>query len=159
MLRAKRIVESLVLMVVAGTVGCGTGVPEPNWAAPVACVGTVTFNGKPLSDVQVRFVPDVSTDGLGASALTDQSGKFKLASLSPRGEPIDGAVPGKYKVIFSRMVLPDGSPWTPSPDSQEGPATAGAREALPLKYSDPARSKFLIEVVAGGPAQTFALKK
>ncbi len=86
----------------------------------VACVGTVTFNGKPLSDVQVRFVPDISTDGPGASALTDQTGKFKLASLSPKGEPIDGAVPGKYKVIFSRMVLPDGKRGHPARTVKRG---------------------------------------
>lgn len=109
--------------------------------------------------MQVRFIPDISTDGRGAAALTDQTGKFKLASLSPKGEPIDGAIPGKYKVVFSRMLLPDGTPWIPAPESNEGPATMGAREGLPLKYSDPARSKFMVEVVEGGPAQTFALAK
>lgn len=159
MLSIRSIAQPLALVTLAGVVGCGTGVPEPEWAAPVACVGTVTFNGKPLSNVQVRFIPDISTDGRGASALTDQTGKFKLASLTPKGEPAEGAVPGKYKVVFSRMVLPDGTPWTPTPDSQEGPATLGAREGLPLKYSDPARSKFIVDVVAGGPAQTFALSK
>ena len=159
MLLLKSFVKSLGLFALAGIVGCGYSVEEPQWAAPVACVGTVTFNGKPLSGAQVIFIPDISTDGRGASALTDQAGKFKLGSLSPKGEPIEGAIPGKYKVVFSRMVLPDGSPWTPSPESTEGPATLGAREGLPLKYSDPARSKFTIEVIDGGPAQTFALMK
>ena len=90
MLFQMRMVRTLGLLAVIGAVGCGQAMPEPKWAAPVACVGTVTFNGKPLGGVQVRFIPDISTDGRGAAALTDQTGKFKLASLSPKGEPIDG---------------------------------------------------------------------
>lgn len=139
--------------------GCGEGVVEPNWPDAVPCSGTVTMDGKPLSGVQVLFVPDVSTNGQGGSGTTDDAGKFTASSRDTKGEITTGIVPGKYRVAFSRMVKADGSVWTPDPTSPTGPATVGAREEIPLKYSDPSRSLMLIEVKAGGPDQEFALKK
>jgi hypothetical protein len=139
--------------------GCGEGVIEPNWPDAVACAGTVTMDGKPLSGVRVLFIPDVSTNGQGGSGTTDDAGKFAASSRNTKGEVTNGIIPGKYRVAFSRMVKSDGSVWIPDPTSPTGPATVGAREEIPLKYSDPARSLMLIEVKAGGPDQEFALKK
>lgn len=139
--------------------GCGEGVVEPNWPDAVPCSGTVTMDGKPLGNVQVMFIPDVSTSGQGGSGMTDDAGKFIASSRNTKGEVATGIIPGKYRVAFSRMVKGDGTVWVPDPAVPTGPATFGAREEIPLKYSDPARSSILIEVKPGGPEQTFDLKK
>ncbi len=139
--------------------GCGEGVVEPNWPDSVECTGTVMMDGKPLSGVQVLFIPDMSTNGQGGSGTTDDAGKFSSSSRNSKGDIAPGVIPGKYRVAFSRMVKPDGSVWIPDPSSPTGPATVGAREEIPLKYSDPARSLMLVEVKAGGPPQEFSLKK
>ena len=139
--------------------GCGESVVEPNWPDSVACAGTVTMDGKALSGVQVLFIPDASTNGQGGSGTTDDAGKFIASSRNTKGEVATGIIPGKYRVAFSRMVKGDGTVWVPDPTVSTGPATFGAREEIPLKYSDPARSSILIEVKPGGPEQTFDLKK
>jgi hypothetical protein len=139
--------------------GCGEGVVEPKWPDTVPCEGAVTFNGKPLTDAQVMFIPDASTTGQGASGTTDASGKYSLSSRSSKGEVVKGIIPGKYRVAFSRMVKPDGTVFVVDPANPVGPATFGAREELPLKYSDPANSIQLAEVKAGGAPVDFDLKK
>lgn len=139
--------------------GCGEGVVEPNWPDTVPCEGTVSLNGKPLTETQVLFVPDVSTTGQGASGTTDAAGKYSLSSRNSKGEIVKGIIPGKYRVSFSRMIKPDGSVWVSDPTNPVGPATVGAREELPTKLSDPANSLQLVEVKAGGAPIDFDLKK
>jgi hypothetical protein len=72
---------------------------------------------------------------------------------------VPGVIPGKYKVGFSRMMKPDGTVWTPDATNSTGPATVGAVEEMPLKYSDVANSRQFAEVKAGGAPIDFALKK
>lgn len=139
--------------------GCGESVVVPNWPDVVPCTGSVTMGGKPLTQAMVLFIPDVSTQGQGGSAQTDDSGKYTVSSRNSKGETIPGIIPGKYRVSFSRMVKPDGSVWVPDPTSSAGPATFGAREELPLKYSDPANSIQIAEVKAGGAPVDFDLRK
>ncbi len=139
--------------------GCGESVVVPKWPDTVPCEGTVTYDGKPLTEAQILFIPDASTTGQGASGTTDASGKYSLSSRNSAGETVKGIIPGKYRVSFSRMVKPDGAPWIPDPANPVGPASIGAREEMPLKYSDPANSLQLAEVKAGGAPVDFTLKK
>jgi len=139
--------------------GCGESVVVPNWPDVVPCTGSVTMGGKPLTQTMVLFIPDVSTQGQGGSAQTDDSGKYTVSSRNSKGETVPGIIPGKYKIAFSRMVKPDGSVWIPDATNSAGPATFGAREELPLKYSDPANSIQIAEVKAGGAPVDFDLRK
>ena len=158
---SKEFFQSVVLVsfLIVGLSGCGEGVVEPNWPDVVPCSGTVTMDGKPLSQAMVLYIPDISTTGQGGSGTTDESGKYSVSSRNAKGEMVPGVIPGKYKVAFSRMVKPDGTVWTPDASNSAGPATFGAREELPLKYSDPATSIQIAEVKAGGAPVDFALKK
>lgn len=139
--------------------GCGESVAVPNWPDVVPCTGTVTMGGKPLTQTMVMFIPDGSTQGPGGSAQTDDSGKYTISSRNTNGETVPGIIPGKYKVSFSRMVKPDGSVWVPDATNSSGPATFGAHEELPLKYSDPANPIQIADVKAGGAPLDFDLKK
>ena len=73
-----------------------------------------------------------------ASGVTDEAGRYELISRSG-GEQKTGAVPGKYTVSFSLYLKPDGTPVPP--DSNEPPINLGAKESLPLQYSDSSMTK------------------
>ncbi len=72
------------------TLGCGgTGAPRP---VPVR--GTVEYNGQPLTQGSVAFVPMVATEGYSARGTISRDGSFALTTF----EESDGAFPGNYKV-------------------------------------------------------------
>src|SRR5947209_1784127 len=75
----------LALAFVFGVSGCG--------AKAVKVKGTVTFDGKPLPNAMVRFIP-TGEGGREATGLTDAEGVFQLETSGTK----DGALPGNYKV-------------------------------------------------------------
>lgn len=131
----------------------------PNWPEPVSCSGTVTMNGESFSNATVRFIPESGTVGPGGTGTTDQAGKYSAQFIGADKKVKVGLIPGKYKVAFSRMVKPDGQVWVPGPNSTEGPATMGAREELPPRYSMPFQSKIIVEVTDKSSPHDFSLKK
>lgn len=138
-------------------VGCGPSTSGPKWPDPVEVGGKVTFQGKPFANGTVIFIPEGQTVGKGGSGLTNEAGEYQADSIWSGKETRKGLIPGKYRVAFSRYIKPDGSVWIAEPDSAEGPASVGAREELPLELSNPAESKFEIEVSAGKPKHDFDL--
>jgi len=138
--------------------GC-SGQSLPDWPEPVSCSGTVKMNGESLANARVLYIPESGTVGPGGSGTTDQTGKYSVQSMGADQKVKDGLIPGKYKVAFSRMVKPDGQVWVPDPKVQEGPATSGAREELPPRYSMPFQSKFIVDVTAKSSPHDFMLKK
>lgn len=77
--------------------GCGGGEYD---TAPVT--GTVTFNGRPVTTGQIRFVPqgespDAVLTGKPAQGKVQSDGTFVLTTY----EEGDGAVIGKHRVYYS----------------------------------------------------------
>lgn len=107
--------------------GCGGNASDQQKLSPVT--GTVTLDGKPLSGAVITFVPTGATHGTGARGRTDDDGKYELATRSRR----KGAPAGDYRVMVSKMVLPDGSD-SPA-NSVVSPMDSHAREVLPAIYS------------------------
>lgn len=142
----------LVWLVAAGT-GCGSGVKKPDWPEGVEVSGVVKLDGDPVEMAIVRYIPEAETTGPGATGMTDSLGEYSLTFRDASGKIASGVIPGKYKVAISRMVKPDGSVWTPSPENNEGPMTTGAREQIPMKYSNPAQST--LRAVIGPKGGTF----
>jgi len=137
-------------------VGCGQSGPQkviPTSAVPVT--GIVTLDGKPLASAKITFVPTDNSQGSGAAGATDSAGKYELRALFGN-KSVVGAPPGNYKVVVSLMVKPDGSPMPA--DSQEPPMMSGARESLPLKYSDFASTQLSASVASSGSTFNFDLK-
>ena len=127
--------------------------PRP---APVS--GTVTLDGKPLSEVSVWFQPsDYGYDaeghyvgGVGASGVTDSAGRFQahtfrdVAAMKKKAAAIkeksvhaafdatewvvDGAFPGSYKIWFNKYQF-----------------------SLPQRYESPTTSGLTVEVTRDGP--------
>lgn len=112
------------------------------------------MDGKPLERATVRFVPLSGTEqGFGGSGLTDSAGKYELQSLVGE-EAVVGTPPGKYKVVISKMIKPDGT----VADMSEPPIMSAARESIPLTYSDFASTRLSETVASSGGTYNFDLK-
>ena len=85
---------SLACLALAVLSGCGKG-PK---VVPVA--GKVVHNGKGVCPGSVQFQPVEGGGGQLASGLLQEDGSFTLRTLHDQ-RPLEGAVPGKYKVTLS----------------------------------------------------------
>jgi hypothetical protein len=139
------LISGVLLMLV----GCGSGVESPDFAKHLTPVfGQVLGNGTPVAGAAVTFIPD-QNKGAVAYAVTDDAGLFDLHTPISGAtiEEMHGAVPGRYRVIVSRILMPDGSPI--AADTTEADAMAiGAKETVPLQFSDPERTQLAIVVSA-----------
>jgi hypothetical protein len=131
--------------------GCGDSKPAPD--ASVTVTGIVTMDGKPLEKARVVFIPlQGAEQGNGGSGLTDSAGKYELRSLVGE-ESVVGTPPGKYRVVISKMIKPDGSVAPPD----EPPIMSAASESIPLRYSDFSGSKLDATVATSGGTFNFDL--
>jgi hypothetical protein len=97
----------------------------------VAVSGHVTYNGAPVSDASIFFVPDIDKDGLGGNSLI-WNGRYSIPAES-------GPTSGEFHVMIvdSRRTNPQSKARSNSP-------------LLPLKFADmgelhvtiPARKSF-----------------
>lgn len=124
--------------------GCGAETAAKGLPGTVAVTGVLRMDGKPLSDAVVTFVPSGATKGVECIGTTSESGTFTLQQI--RGGT--GAPPGEYRVIVSRLVKKDGTPFKATAD--EKPIDVGAVESIPPKYSNPGESKLIVTVPAMG---------
>jgi hypothetical protein len=106
----------------------------------VLASGIITLSGKPLDGAQVVLVP--TSGGHGASALSAADGSFRLATFPPD----EGAVPGSYKVMIIKSVVPQ----NPDPGSPESTVPQYAKLLIPEKYADPEKSGLTIEIPVAG---------
>jgi hypothetical protein len=137
---------SLVGILLLAAQGCsGSG------SAPTI-KGSVTLDGKPLADAEVRFVPEGDSKtsvNQGNTAKTDASGSFQV---EPNRVSRMTLKPGKYRVFISKQV--DKSGKVPSPEdvgqtvSDTGGPGVGLKEAVPAKYSG-ANSQLTAEIKPG----------
>ncbi|MGL4511793.1 MAG: hypothetical protein ACRCT8_01770 [Lacipirellulaceae bacterium] len=92
--------------------------------------GEVAYNGKPVAEGSVVFLPRDASVGRQASGVIDAKGRFKLAS-PPLGL---GVVPGDYDVIVLAFDSPPGEP-----TREELEALAGKpwrKPLVPERYTD-----------------------
>jgi hypothetical protein len=94
--------------------GCST-MSQPNYDALglVQVAGTVTLDGLPLEDVEIRF--ETPEDGIYSYGVTDTSGRFELMfdSRTP------GIIPGRKRIIVVAKQKPESEAIGPS-ESEEG---------------------------------------
>lgn len=140
----------VILCILAVMSGCsGESGPPPADVNPVS--GTVKVDGEPAGGVTVTFFPaDGGGSAEGALGTTDESGNFTLHARDGR----EGAPAGKYRVLFTKLVKPDGSPIGP----EEMAADVGAENALPEVYNNPTETPIGAEVPAGGKTFDFELR-
>lgn len=95
LMHAKWGIVASVVAAIAVT-GCGGGTDHPD---TVAVTGKIIYNGAPLPKATVTFSPE-EEGGFPAFAITNAQGEFELTSFDAG----DGAVPGNYKVMVSKMT-------------------------------------------------------
>lgn len=128
--------------------GCSGASAASSDGSAVPATGAILIDGQPLAGGMVTFVPASGTGGNGASGATDASGRYELASLDADGTPLPGVLPGKYKVIVSRLTKPDGTPFVPS--AEASPMSVNATESLPVRFTSPSATPLLADVPATG---------
>ena len=107
-------------------------------------VGKVTYNGSPVEEVLVQFVP-LDDSGLAASGQSDANGNYTLTTLESK-VPGSGTKPARYKVVVSKFEKPPVDPDTAAYEAGEIDygeymtkrgqiATPPTKHLLPTKYS------------------------
>ncbi len=132
------------ICLVTGILGCGSSdrvKPSIEKVAPVS--GTLTFQGKPLENYQVTFLPtDGRRPGVG---VTDAEGKFKLGT----NDIGDGAPLGKNQVAVN-FAPPSTDDSTTSSPIEDPALLPKPKVMIPAKYGNPSTSELTQEVPSGG---------
>jgi len=146
--------HSLLAILVMANCGCGQSSDRWISARPQTTLasGTITFDGAPLEGAVVVFHPD-SPDGIGASAVTDEAGKFELKTFPPEC----GVVPGEYSVTVMKSMMPGPSK---TDGSSEDPSPIHVISVIPTDYGLPAKSGLAARVPdIGTDSLLFELRK
>jgi hypothetical protein len=114
--------------------------------------GTASWNGRPLANVAVEFIPDAEkgTGGPRSTAVTDAKGRFVLQCEDQR----PGAVIGYHRVVLRETGRAAGARRDPR-RRREREAAADADAApddsprLPLKYQSVVNTPLLKKVEPG----------
>lgn len=146
-IRSFRLLSILSLSAIT-FIGCGSSTDGPD-RAPVS--GRLTIDGKAIENVEVNFFnPDFPKHtGFGT---TDGDGNFRL---------VQGAVPGKNTVFFSKLLVSKNASGLPDDivnDSGQveamgldtgGRQSSGIKQLVPIAFSTGA-SKLTVEVPDSG---------
>lgn len=129
-------------------VGCSKSDKGPK---TVPVTGTVQYKGAPVEGATVTLVPNIPTVR-SASGVTDAEGKFSVMTyVGPSSQP-QGAMPGDYIVLISKMQTAE-IPMGLSPQEEQAAfAKAGKpKSLLPKAYQSPMTSKFKVKVEERAP--------
>ena len=87
------------------SVGLCAGCHSKRLDGLVPGAGTLTFNGDPVENATIIFVPKNRTaNGRSATGMTNPQGKFTLMTLDPG----DGLAPGDYHVTVTKVKTEGG---------------------------------------------------
>ncbi|MDR1478724.1 MAG: lipoprotein [Planctomycetaceae bacterium] len=145
----QKIIFTLFLVSAIVLTGCGVKGPVVQYVE-----GTVTFDGKPVSQADVCFTPK-SVDGIPATGLTDANGVYRLTSA--QGGVFDkGAVVGEYEVRIIKYLDLDAVAPANSKLGDDVPL-ANPKHHLPEKYADVKTSGLTATVQKGNNVVNFNL--
>lgn len=114
--------------------------------------GVVTYNGEPLADATVKFIPIDST-GSQSYGKTNEKGEYKLQTLL--GAADAGTTPGEYKVTVDCVKsVPTGNMIQENGKEIE---EMDVESVIPKSYSNPDTSGLTATVAPGDNAINFDL--
>lgn len=141
MFRNKFLVSVLLLSASAFFLGCGDKPIKTEFIG-----GIVTYNGEPLPDASITFLPvDKSSGAQGAVGTTDAKGEFKIQTLL--GAADAGTTPGDYIVVISKTELVKTGRTTTEADGTKTEETI-PKPVIPQRYSDSSSSGLTATVKA-----------
>jgi hypothetical protein len=121
-----------LVLAAACVAGCGSNLPT---TIPIR--GQVQFNGQPMKDGVVVYLPKGAAPARQASGRIQSDGSFVLTTFQNG----DGVVPGEYSIIIYAYAPHPGEPKTRA--EHEAIARTGELKrgfVIPEKYVDPERS-------------------
>ena len=147
----------LGIVLCAAFAGCGGAEGAANRPPTYPASGLVTYNGQPVADAQVVFIPQ-QQQGKGAFARTNAQGEYKLSTFGDE----DGAVAGAYYVTITKMEIPPAPPALDQDDpnyKEPGPRETQrpTKYLIPKKYTQATSSKLTAEVKESENRFDFAL--
>lgn len=114
------------LLVAVAAAGCGRSGPQ---TIPIS--GRVTYKGQPLTQGEVRYVPD-DPGARQARGTLDSSGKFRLTTFALN----DGAMPGGYRIAIISLEPHAGEPGRDESQAAAPPRAIPARKSrIPQRYA------------------------
>lgn len=136
-----------MVMTVAGCGGSSGGIDK------VAVGGTVTYQGKPLEDGEIRLVPIKDTKGPACVAIISRGG---YAIMARGGVPV-----GTHRVeIKAYLPIPGAKPYTAEQADGQWDIKAGdlpKRQILPDKYNQQSTLELVVEPGAENAIRNFDL--
>lgn len=152
-----RVLRTLPLVLVVGLAGCGKGTSSEPVFDLVPAKGVVTLDGKPLTDADVTLVLQGSAPKgfTGSGGRTDANGKLEVKTGAK-----SGTVAGQYKVIVSKLTMPDGSPVKATGegmDVEQLRMSGQLKEGVPERYTTVDDSDLTVNVAKDGKNE-FELK-
>ena len=114
--------------------------------------GVITYNGEPLADATVKFIP---TDATGSQSYgkTNEKGEYKLQTLL--GAADAGTTPGEYKVTVDCIETVETGNMIEE-NGEEKPETV-AESLIPAKYNNAETSGLTATVAPGDNMINFDL--
>lgn len=114
--------------------------------------GVVTYNGEPLADATIKFIPIDST-GSQSYGKTNEKGEYKLQTLL--GAADAGTTPGEYKVTVDCVKsVPTGNTIEENGKEIE---EMDVESVIPKNYANPNTSGLTATVAPGNNAINFDL--
>lgn len=139
--------RALLVLFVFWIAGCGDGGPKLMKAG-----GVVTYNGAPLAEADVVFVPDAG--GQPSIGRTDKEGRFTLQTTGKPGAPL-----GDHKVSVTAVRQKRAVPPGEAVGMTSEQIYANHETLIPVKYNnlissglsatvtdDPAKNEFSFEL-------------
>jgi len=123
--------SSILMLLVACAAGCGGG------SVTIPIHGEASYNGQPMADGIVVYIPKDSSVGRQASGRILSDGTFELTTF----KKADGVVPGEYDIVIYAYAPHPGEPKTRA--EHEAIAKAGGLKrgfVIPEKYVSPQTS-------------------
>ena len=144
-------VYTVGLFVAAGVLTClGCGPSRPA-TAPVS--GKVTYQGKPVAEGRITFLPEHGRPAMGTLGV---DGSYRLTTFKAD----DGAAPGKYKVTIDATHVSGGAEPKSFQDEQRLMNSGNVPKVtrlVPEKFSRPETSTLTAEVKPGPNTINFDL--
>lgn len=114
--------------------------------------GVITYNGEPLANATVKFIPTDST-GSQSYGKTNEKGEYKLQTLL--GAADAGTTPGEYKVTVDCITTVETGN-TIEENGEEKEETV-AESLIPTKYNNAETSGLTATVAPGDNTINFDL--
>lgn len=114
--------------------------------------GVITYNGEPLADATVKFIP-VDSTGSQSYGKTNEKGEYKLQTLL--GAADAGTTPGEYKVTVDCITtVKTGNVIEENGEEKEETV---AESLIPAKYNNAETSGLTATVAPGDNTINFDL--